>query len=72
MEVEEARDVLGKVGERLLILLGTVLDDGLIEVAIGGDITMLQEVIPVGKSTLPRGVIGEKKVEVRDTIFVVL
>ena len=72
LEIQYVRSILRKVGEGLLILLSTVLDDGLIELAIGGDITVLQEVIPVRKPTLLGEVIGEKYIEMRDAIFMVL
>lgn len=70
LDVEDRGDVRREVGERLFILLSTVLDDSLIELAVGGDISVSEEVIPVGKPTLLGGGIGYQKIEMRDTILV--
>ena len=72
LEVQYARRVRRKVREGLQILLGAVLDDGLVELAVRGDIPVPEEVIPVGKPTLLGEVIGEKNIEMRDAISMVL
>lgn len=56
----------------MLVLLGTVLNDGLVELTVMRYIAVTEQVVPVGESTLLGGLIGEQDIEVRDSIKVVL